>query len=148
MRLITITKGNMVLVDDEDFEYLNHWKWQMHTGGYAYRTTGNTGNRRVIYMHREVNKTPRGMITDHINGDKLDNRRSNLRTVNKSKNAINTGLRSTNRSGHKGVSWSKLHNKWESYIWKNNKQIHLGIYDDITDAIKVRKKAEATYHGF
>ena len=148
MRKIKLSSNRgTALVDTEDFEYLNHWKWQLHVGGYAYRTVGNTKmDRAVVYMHREVNHTPVGMLTDHINGNKLDNRKANLRTADKSLNATNTGLRKTNKSGYKGVSWSKLHNKWEAYIWKNNKKYHLGIYENLTDAANNRKKAEAIYH--
>lgn len=143
---LSSNKG-FALVDDEDFGYLSHWAWQLHSGGYAYRGIDNDEKSASIYMHREVNKTPKDMLTDHINGNKLDNRKSNLRTADKSLNAINTGLRSTNKSGHKGVSWSKLHSKWESYIWKDNKKYHLGIFVDINKAIKARKKGEEVYHG-
>lgn len=145
MKRIKLTQDKFAIVDDKDYEYLSRWSWQLHTGGYAYRGIGK--NSASIYMHREVNKTPDGLLTDHINGDKLDNRQSNLRTADRSLNAINTGIRSTNTSGHKGVSWNKQHSKWESYIWKDNKKYNLGIYEKLIDATESRKKAELIYHG-
>lgn len=142
MKKIKLTQGQYALVDDEDFEYLNQWKWYLHSVGYAVRNIPSG----QVYMHRLINNTPKGLLTDHINRNKLDNQRTNLRTVNKSINAVNTGLRSTNKSGCKGVSWSKLHNKWEAYIWKNSKKYHLGLFETILEADRARRIAEQRYH--
>lgn len=134
------------LVDNGDFDYLQQWKWQLHTDGYGYRISYVQGRRLVFYMHQEVNKSHQGMVTYHINGNKLDNRRSNLRYADKSLNAISTGLRNVNKSGYKsgyiGVSWHKNNNKWQSYICKDNKQTYLGIYNKLSEAIEAREKAE------
>jgi len=85
MQKIELTKGQFTLVDDEDFNYLNQWKWHISTKGYALRCiwigSGHKNRKGInIYMHGEVNKTPKGYQTDHINRNKLDNRKSNLRT--------------------------------------------------------------------
>ena len=140
MKKIKLTKGYETLVDDEDFSYLNQWKWHYDSiTGYAKR---HFNNGRNFYLHRFVNKTPIGFHTDHINRNKLDNRRTNLRTVTRSKNQHNMGMFKNNTSGYKGVSWSKVMNKWESYIWNDNKKIKLGYFDSITRANSVRKNAE------
>lgn len=138
MLSIILTKGKSTIVDDEDFEWLNQWRWNLHTKGYAYRKE----NKHNIFLHRVVNRTPAQYQTDHINQNKLDNRRSNLRTVIRSQNQQNTGMFKTNTSGYKGVSWSKIMNKWESYLWSKNKKINLGYFADIQVAVLARQKGE------
>ncbi len=130
------------MIDDEDILFVNKYNWTITSHGYAATTIFPR-----IYMHRMINKTPDGMITDHINNNTLDNRRLNLRTANKSINAINTGLRKTNTSGHKGVHFAKNIQKWEVYIFKDYKKIGLGYFKNIKDAIKARKQAELIYHA-
>ena len=93
-------------------------------------------------MHRVINNTPDDMQTDHINRNKLDNRKKNLRTVTTQQNQRNTNLSKNNTSGYIGVYLNKRVNKWMAYIWVNYKQIHLGYFKDIEDAIEVRKQAE------
>jgi hypothetical protein len=144
MRELFLTKGKIAIVDDEDFEFLNKWKWKYHKDGYAVRNA--TGNK-PIYMHRLVNKTPIGFITDHINRNGLDNRRLNLRTSNFTQNALNSGMWKHNTSGVKGVYWSKQKNKWHARIMINQKHIHLGFFIDINDALKSRIKWERQYCG-
>jgi hypothetical protein len=85
-KMIPLTQGKFALVDDEDFEWLNQYKWRLRNG-YAGRDSSILlGPRRNILMHREVAGTPEGLFTDHANGNKLDNRRCNLRICNKSQN--------------------------------------------------------------
>ena len=130
------------LVDNEDFEYLNQWRWKFHKDGYAVRTA--TGGKQ-IYMHREINKTPQGFLTDHVDRNGLNNRRSNLRISNFSRNALNTGLWKHNTSGMKGVFWNSQNKKWQAVIQIMGKQIHLGFFIKIKDAGIARKKAEIRY---
>jgi hypothetical protein len=120
--------------------------------GYAARKDYSLGSNNpvYIYMHRLLANTPDGMITDHINGDKLDNRRDNLRPCTKSQNAMNTGIRKDNRSGYKGVHHNnpKANSKlWKSEIKYNGKRIFLGYFDDAHEASKVYQSACAKYHG-
>lgn len=86
---------------------------------------------------------------DHIHGDKTrnDNRKSNLRIVTKSQNSMNKKIMSNNTSGVTGVGRNKSKKRWTAYIVVNNKQINLGVFDDINDAIKSRKAAEEKYFG-
>lgn len=149
MKKIELSKGKYALVDDEDFKYISKWKWTYHSthvGGYASRRMWKDGKRIAIYMHREVNKTPDNYITDHINQNKLDNRRKNLRTVSHSQNQMNTGLRKNNRSGFKGIGWNKQFRKWRARITVDKKTILIGDYLLLEDAVSARRDAEKVYH--
>lgn len=146
MKTIKLTKGFEAVVDDDLFEYLNGFKWH-YDNQYAARKQWIPSEKRfeMIYMHRLVNKTPKHKETDHINRNKLDNRKENLRTVTRSGNSLNHGLRSDNTSGHKGVSFSKKDKSYRVRIVINNKEIGLGYYKDIAKAIEARKKGEELY---
>lgn len=93
--------GKYALIDKEDLEKVSKFKWHINDMGYAV----NRHKGKNLRMHRLVNQTPEGMVTDHKNGDRLDNRKSNLRTVTQKQNA-------NNRKGDKGYSWDKSKNKW------------------------------------
>ena len=90
-----------------------------------------------IYMYGE---TPN--IVDHINRDKKDNRRLNLRNTNRSGNACNSKLRTDNKTGFVGVTYSKITKKWMAQIVLNKEHYTLGYFFNIKDAIKARKDAE------
>lgn len=145
MKRIKLSKGKFALVDNDDFDFLNQWKWYVSWNGYALRRECVNGETKYIRMHRQINSTPDGMVTDHINRNKLDNRRSNLRTASKSTNGFNTELRSTNKSGHKGVYWEKWSARWRAEIKVNYKKKSLGRYKSMNDAIVARKRAEFKY---
>lgn len=134
--------NQFTIVDDEDFEWLNQWKWRTHSKGYVVRMVGGRKDAHMIYMHRLINKTPRGMETDHINRNKLDNRKCNLRSVFGTENQLNTGLWGHNTSGYKGVVWNKKLNKWQAQIQIAKKNRNLGCFDDIKKAYEVRTEAE------
>jgi len=141
MKRIELTQEKYTLVDDDNFEYLNQWKWYFNVG-YAVR-----GYPKRILMHRVILNTPDNMLSDHINRDKLDNRRSNLRIVNQSLNNFNTKVRVDNKSGVKGIYWSKLHNKWRVTISKENRRFSFGLYKKLEDAILARKQVEEQYYA-
>ena len=109
---IKLTKGFSTQVDAELFEFLNRWKWH-YNSGYAERKE----NGKHIRMHQVVLGF-KGV--DHRNGDKLDNRKANLRKCDHSTNAMNVG-KVRGASIYKGVS--KDGNKWRVQIWKNNKRV-------------------------
>ena len=140
------------LVDDEDFEYLNQWKWNLSTSGYA-RRLRRVGEKvkghknKTIWMHRIINNTPENLITDHRNQNKLGNTRKNLRTADKSLNSINRGKLSNNVSGYKGVYFDSWTSKWRAGIKIHYKKISLGRFIKIEDAIIARKKGEEKYHA-
>lgn len=104
------------------------------------------------YAHRIIWKMVTGYDPsdqiDHIDGDGSNNRISNLRVVSALENSKNSKMRKHNTSGTSGVCWYKKARKWTASIKKNKKRIHLGLFADKEDAIKVRKAAEIAlgYH--
>lgn len=145
MKKILLTKGQYALVDDQDFEWLNQHKWYC-SHGYAVRYAGGGRKNRVIKrMHRVVNKTPEGKITDHINRNKLDNRRNNLRSANKSENGLNAKLRVDNTTGHKGIYRDKSRDKWVAELFRNGKNLLKKRFDTKEEAIAKRKEMESQY---
>jgi hypothetical protein len=147
MKLLPLSKGRFSKVDDDVFDYLNQWHWT-YSGTYAVRHTGVwPKNLKKIYLHRFIMNTPDGMDTDHINGDKLDNQRGNLRVCTHAQNLANGKHRSNNTSGFKGVCWSKQQNKWQVHIWKDGKNFSLGYFSDINEAVNAYKQASKEYHG-
>lgn len=135
---IPLTKGKVTVVDDEDYERFGKFKWHCVGGRYAARSVGGRKNKRMVYLHREIIGAKEDEIVDHINGNKLDNRRSNLRVVTVSENLYNTSIRSDNTSGYKGVSFVKdCRHKWEARIHKNGKKRVLGYFDTPEDAARM-----------
>ena len=146
---IPLTQGLFALVDDDVYEELNQYKWYAQKSRrtvYASRRTHNKKQTTAL-MHRTIlGLSPGdGKITDHRNRDGLDNRLSNLRTVSKSVNGHNHSGYSSNTSGHTGVGWHTRYNKWHAYIVIDCKKIHLGVYDNLRDAIEARRQGELAY---
>jgi len=143
---IPLSKGQFALVDEADFDWLNQWKWFYLNPGYAARSV-RIGKKVIkILMHREITKAPKGMETDHINENKVDNRRINLRVCTKGQNNRNRGKLSTNTSGYKGVYWHKYSKKWTASIAYNGKKYFLGYFVDKKEAAKAYDKAALTMH--
>lgn len=122
---IQLSNGMIAIVDDEDFEWASQYKWWC-CNGYAVR---HSTGKKSIAMHREIAKTPKGMVTDHANGNKLDNRRANLRAATRGQNATNSKLHSNNTSGYRGVTYLKRTNKWRAHISIDGMMVYLGNHD-------------------
>jgi hypothetical protein len=142
MKLIPLTKGKFAKVDDEDFEYLNKFKWNFHDG-YARGWI----NKSEVLMHRVILNNTTDEYTDHINGNRSDNRRSNLRFATNSQNQANMKLPKDNTSGCKGVCYAKYDKKWKSRIMVKGKRILLGYFLDKNEAVQAYKNAAIKYFG-
>lgn len=137
---IKLTNGGTTLVDPQDYWYYNQWKWQ-NIGGYARRCIyianeklANGKHRSInqlIHLHREINNTPEGYDTDHINGNKLDNRSANLRTATRSQNAINRIC--------KGVQFrnDRKRSPYRVYVSHDKKEIYIGCFKTFDEAEQV-----------
>lgn len=116
--------------------------------GHGYKKV--TVNQKQFYVHQLVFLMHNGYIpevVDHIDGKTDNNQIYNLRASNKSLNACNSKLNSKNTSGHKGVIWSKLSQKWMSRIQVNQRSKHLGVFEDFELACFVADEARRLYHG-
>jgi hypothetical protein len=144
---IKLTKGQHALVDQEDFDYLNQWKWRF-SGKYAVRSGPRSNyKRKFISMHRLLMGEPLGLEVDHVNGDKLDNRRSNLRLCSRQQNARNQKKTSINKSGYRGVFWHSKAKKWCVQISVNKKNKHVGLFENLKDAARAYDSAARVFHG-
>lgn len=115
--------------------------------GAGYQQIGIQSRRykahRLAWLHTH-GVWPKAQI-DHINRIRTDNRISNLRDVSHKQNGQNRSTNSDNTSGHPGVHWYKPYSKWRAEITHNQKNIHLGYFDDLEEAVAARKAAEKFY---
>ncbi len=129
--------GSVALVDAIDLVLIRDYaSWHLHDTGYASTEQSDTERRRRIYMHRRILQPTNGLEVDHINRDPLDNRRSNLRLATRTQQAANTGLRSDNTSGYKGVSWDRSRRCWYASIRNDGRSVALGGYPNPEDAAR------------
>ena len=139
MKRIQLTQGKYTIVDNEDFEYLNQFNWHFD-GFYAGRNIRVNNNKTRIRMHREVAKTPKGYVTDHLNGDKLDNRKGNLKICTQSENQKRMKKFTTNKTGVSGVHWDKSRQKFLASKCFNGKRTNIGRFDSLIKAKKAYEK--------
>lgn len=146
MKLIPLTQGQFTKVDDDDFEYLNQWKWYARWANctksfYAVRMIGKTPNRKTIFMHRVVAKTPENMFCDHVHHDTLDNRRSELRNVTRSENGMNKKVHKNSKTGIAGVH-KRYNGTYAAMLRIKGVFILNKTFKNIDDAIEARQSAE------
>lgn len=148
MKQIALTKGQVAIVDDDDYEYLIQWSWYFNQG-YAVRNSSTVnGKRHTVCMHREIlrNKTILNMEIDHIDGNGINNQKSKLRICEHKENSRNRKTQKTyNTPGYKGVSFHN--NKWRARIGVNGKEILLGQFNNIEDAVSAYDLAAKQYFG-
>lgn len=132
------------IVDKEDLETLLLYKWRLNNWGYA---ETKIDGKSFLMQRMILNEFSPNKIPDHINRNPLDNRKGNLRIVDKSLNAVNAGLRANNKSGVTGVNWDKHANSWRAYISYQGKRIELGHRKDFEKAVILRLNAENEYYA-
>lgn len=141
--VILLFKDNKILIDKNDYEKISKHSWCISKTGYAVSNI----DHKVTKMHRYILglSNPK-IIVDHINHNKLDNRRKNLRLCSDFENSRNTTVSKNNKLGHLGISLTKT-GKYRARLMLNRKEIWLGSYHKIEDAIKAREEGEKKYFG-
>ena len=132
------------ICDVEEWELRKQYCWALHHTGYAYTTIDN----KYITFHESMFNYDKSINPiDHINLNRLDDCKMNLRMVTKSQNMMNRDILSSNTSGCTGVHYNDKNGLWVARIGINYKRILLGSYGDINDAIRARREAEIIYFG-
>lgn len=146
---IPLTQGRFTLVDEEDYIWASKHKWCFSTStGYALRSLPRVnGKKRHQYLHRAILGDRDGHCVDHINCQRLDNRRKNLRHATASESQRNKLTPRNNKSGFKGVIWNKMSKKWTARITVKNKSKFIGNFLSADEAYEAYKKAARTYFG-
>jgi len=149
MKRIALTgkngEGKYALVDDEDFEYLAGFQWVLAGRGYAATFVGIGKKRRIVLMARLICGNPEGLEVDHIDHNKLNNQRNNLRICTRAQNGANFLKPDTNSSGYKGVH---LHQgKWVAMLKKDGETIYLGRFTKSKAAARVYDTAASVLFG-
>ena len=144
---IPLTMGMFAMVDDEDYDRLNKYRWHVSRKGITFyasrRTKGENGKRVNIKMHQEVIGKKVGFVPDHKNGNGLDNRRDNIRHVTSRQNSQNRHM--NKKSKYPGVSPDK--GKWRALIRLGKVKKHLGMFNDEYEAFLSYKNAVWVFTG-
>ncbi len=129
---IPLSQGQSTIIDQMDFDLVRGHKWCAHRMGRSFYAVTNVkrpdGVYRLLYMHTSIVKPPKGMVVDHLDGDGLNNRRSNLRYCTRGENAGRQKPQVGRSSRFKGVSWLKSRGKWQTYITKDGRRHSLGYF--------------------
>lgn len=147
-RRIKLTRGRYAIVDVEDFERLNQYKWQWSRCGYAKRSVYKSGKQADTYMHTVVCPVPAGMVTDHANRNKLDNRKANLRPATRRQNVWNCSSKTENeKTRYHGISWRKDIKRWRVRLTISGRRQAFGCYTDEVEAAKAYDRLAKQYRG-
>lgn len=150
---IPLTKGHEAIIDAADVPLVKNYNWfaeVRHYTVYACRNQRKSDamtKRKPIQLHRAILFDVTGLDVDHIDGDGLNNRRSNLRAATRQQNSSNQKIRMKNTSGFKGVSWDKQMNKWRAKIMSNYRSTFLGLFTTKDLAYQAYLAASKRMHG-
>jgi len=155
MKKIKLTKGKFALVDDEDFEKVNAFKWQVRKSyttemWYAERkqTIDGSSKKVNLCMHRFImNITDKDVKIDHFDRNGLNNQKLNLRPCNSSQNGVNRKSVDNRTSKYLGVSWDGSRSRWRAATTKYYKQIHIGRFITEKEAALAYNKKAFEVHG-
>ena len=139
----TLGSGKQFLFDECDRELVDSYSWYVNSYGYAaVKYKGTT-----LMFHRESMQAPKGFDVDHINGNRADNRRCNLRVVTRAQNQQNKAIQSNSKTGHKNVFWVNGVQKWEVCIVKGGKKAFRKFFKDFDEACRVAEEKTNEIYG-
>jgi hypothetical protein len=144
MKEILLTQGKTALVDDDDFDNLNKYNWQYNNCG-ASRYFVKEKLRSKIYMHRQILNAPCNFEVDHIDRNRLNNQKNNLRLCARRENCYNR--KRYNPLGVSGVNFDKKWNQYLARIRVNGKKIYLGHFNTLLDAALAYDDAAKFWFG-
>jgi hypothetical protein len=136
---IPLTKGQFAPVDDADYEWLMQWHWRLNSHGYAVRSSYHNGYQTLVSMHRLILNTQPVQFVDHIDHNRLNNTRANLRFVTHQQNQRYRHLFRNTSTGLKGVS--RFRGQWHARIGLDGRIVHLGFFDDMEKAAQAHDAA-------
>ena len=133
MKAIKLRDNINALIDNKDYPLVKDWKWSLSSTGYAVRRQRfglrKLGKGKMVYLHRFILNAPRRAKIDHINGNKLDDRRKNLRFARQIDNNCNRPkFKGSYTSIYKGVYFDKQGGKWRARIKYKGKTYRLGDF--------------------
>lgn len=149
MKEIRLSNGEIALVSDEDYDFLNQWSWSKNSK-HVVRGTSSNYVQECITMHQEVAQRM-GMQDvgeiDHKDRNRLNNQRENLRPATRSQNQANAGLRKDSTSSFKGVSFHVRLNKWQARLQRGKTRLHLGYFSTPEKAAQAYDRAARRHFG-
>lgn len=157
-KIITVPSGSIVIVDAEDFDWLSEYRWTAYEkdpNSYVKRTYRIEGKRFYQSMHRDIFERHKidfkGYLIDHIDGNRFNNVKSNLRVVTNAQNSRNRGLSKRSTTGYKNVTFNKREQKYKVSLEINlngvRKCISGGYYRDLKEAVIKANELMLLHHG-
>lgn len=145
MPKLTLSQNKEAIIDEDDVEALSKWKWSFAKNGYAVRREKG----KIILLHRQIMDPKKHFVVDHKNGDKLDNRKKNLRVCTRSNNCHNSKGHKDSLSGLKGITFAKqqVNKPWRARIMVKGNNIDLGLFKSKHEAHEVYLSAARKLQG-
>jgi hypothetical protein len=152
MKKIPLSRGHFAIVDDEDFDKVSKLKWHVRESKQGCKTLYATSSRRnegkvALRMHRLIIGAELRFQVDHIDGNGLNNQKSNLRICTHHQNQFNKSFSDKNKSGFKGVSSHQNSEKFRARLKLNGREIHLGLFSDKMEAALAYDLAAVKHFG-
>jgi len=143
---IQLTKGKTAIVDDGDYDLISTYKWYAEIRFGIWYAKGRVDGK-MVFMHRFLLNAPSSLVVDHIDGDGLNNCRSNIRLATPSQNSMNQRVAVSNKTGYKGVHFVGTMGKYRATIRVGGKSIHLGYFENREHAAMSYNAAARQYFG-